>query len=362
MKRIAWLMLIAAMLLVSAASAAYVSISAPKTVYVGDQLNVAGTTITGGLPKPTLNPGFSTDVILYYASGTKSEIARKTIVIQEDGSFSAVFETAGLAAGTYSIEIVDPTQTTFGGSSTTMQIVTLVDRSKDIRVQSPLNQEFDGTLDLRGTVSGVGDAGVQVRVEYGGTAIYGPKYIRTGADGDFAAEVPISTEGSYKVTFSDAKGYIDTVTFVVSDAPTATTTPAMMSASAPSTRSAPAYFEIDTKSGTVTIETSVGIDWVIEYIDEDGNLHKINDKGMLEPETAVFAARGGTVYVKVYPMSYSDRGTVQISATNAHSVRVSQTASGLFGDAVPTTARAAPIPVVLALLALVVAVALARRG
>ncbi len=362
MKRIAWLTLIAAMLLVSAASAAYISISAPKTVYVGDRLDVAGTTITGGLPKPTLNPGFSTDVILYYASGTKSEIARKTIVVQEDGSFSASFDTAGLAAGTYSIEIIDPTQTTFGGSSTTMQIVTLVDRSKDITVQSPLSQEFDGTLDIRGTVSGVGDAGVQVRVERGSAVIYGPEYIRTGADGAFAAEIPIPGGGKYEVTFSDAKGYIGTTTFAVASAPTATATPAMISASAPSTRSAPAYFEVDTKSGMVTIATSVGIDWVIEYIDEDGKPHKVNDKGLLEPETAVFAARGGTVYVKVYPMSHKDSGTVQVSAANAHSVRVSQAAPGIFGDVVPTTAKPAPVPVVLALLALIVAVILARRG
>lgn len=362
MKRIAWLTLIAAMLLVSAASAAYVGISAPKTVYVGDQLNVTGTTIVGGLTKPSLNPGFSTDVVLYYAQGTKSEVARKTIVVQEDGSFSATFDTTGLAAGTYSVEIIDPTQTTFGGSSTTMQIVTLVDRSESVVVQSPLNQEFDGTLDLRGTVSGIGSAGVQIRVEKGGAVVYGPEYIRTDATGAFAAEVPISEGGTYEVTFSDAKGYIGTVTFVISGAPSATATPAMISASAPATRSAPAYFEVDTKSGTVTIATSVGIDWVIEYIDEDGKSHKVNDKGLLEPETAVFAARGGTVYVKVYPMSYNDSGTVQVSAANADSVRVSQAAPGLFGDAKPTTTQSAPVPVVLALLALVVVAVLARRG
>jgi hypothetical protein len=154
------------------------------------------------------------------------------------------------------------------------------------------------------------------------------------------------------------------VTFVVSggsSTPTPTATEATISASATATRSAPAYFEVDTQSGTVTITTSAGIDWVIEYIDEDNSLHKVNDKGMLEPETAVFAARGGSVYVKVYPMSYNDSGTVQISAANADSIRVSQTVAGLFGDATPTPTPSAPVPVVLALLALVVVV-LARRG
>jgi len=364
MKRIAWLTLIAAMLLVSAASAAYVAISAPQTVYVGDSLNVTGTTIVGGLSKPSLNPGFSTDVILYYAQGTKSEVARKTIVVQEDGSFSATFNTSGLGAGTYSVEIVDPTQTTFGGSSTKLQIVTLVDRSGAITMHSPLNQDFDGSLDLRGEIGEIGDAGVRVRVEHDAATVYGPEYIRTDKNGAFSAAVPISAAGSYRVTFSDSRGFIGTVVVVVMggpSTPTPTVTQAMISASAPATRSAPAYFEVDTRSGTVTIATSAGIDWVVEYIDEDKRLHKVNDKGQLEPETAEFAARGGLVYVKVYPMSYNDSGTVQVSAANADSVRVSQTAPGLFGDATPTPAQAAPVPVALALLALLVVV-LARRG
>lgn len=50
MKRIAWLTLIVAMMLVSTASAAYVAISAPQTVYVGEPLEVTGTTIVGGSP------------------------------------------------------------------------------------------------------------------------------------------------------------------------------------------------------------------------------------------------------------------------------------------------------------------------
>lgn len=361
MKRIAWLTLIAAMMLVSTASAAYVAISAPQTVYVGEPLEVTGTTIVGGLPRPSLNPGFSTEVVLYHARYTKTEIDRKRIVVQEDGSFSTEFETAGLEAGTYSIEIIDPTLSTFGGSSTKQRIVTLVDRSGSLTISSPLNQDFDGTLDLRGAIADLGGAGVQVQVEHDGAVVYGPKYVATGKSGAFSVEVPISAVGSYEVTFSDARGYIGSVVVVVTGTPGPTPTLPMISASAPATRSAPAYFEVDTRSGTVTIATSAGIDWVVEYIDEDGNHRKVNNKGMLEPETAEIASRGGPVYVKVYPMSYNDSGTVQISATNADSVRVSQTAPGRFGDATPTPAQAAPVPVVLALLALLVVV-LARRG
>ncbi|MCK9307636.1 MAG: hypothetical protein M0P17_08935 [Methanoculleus sp.] len=361
MKRIAWLTLIAVMMLVSTASAAYVAISAPQTVYAGEPLEVTGTTILEGLPRPSLNPGFSTEVVLYYAQHTKNEVGRKTIVVQEDGLFFTEFDTEGLRAGRYSLEIVDPTLTTFGSSSKIRQEVTLIDRSGSLTLTSSRNQDFDGTLDLRGTIADLGDAGVQIDVEHDGAVVYGPKYVATDKNGAFSTEVPISAVGSHEVTFSDAKGYIDSVVVVVTGTPGPTPTQAMISASAPATRSVPAYFEVDTKSGTVTIATSAGIDWVVEYIDEDDNHRKVNDKGMLEPETAEIASRGGPVYVKVYPMSYKDSGTVQVLASNADSVRVSQTAPGLFGDAAPTPAQAAPVPVMLALLALLVVV-LARRG
>lgn len=361
MKRIAWLTIIAAMMLVGTASAAYISFSAPQTVYIGDTLDITGTTIVEGLPKPTVNPGFSTEIILYRAQYMKHEIERKTIVVQNDGSFSTTFETDGLEPGQYSIEIVDPTLSTFGSSSKKQQIVNLVDRSGSLKINSPGNQDFDGTLDLRGSIADLSDAGVQVRVERDGFTVYGPQYVATDKNGAFSVEVPISEGGSYEVTFSDTKGYIGDAVFVVTGTPGPKPTEAMISASSPASRSAPAYFEVDTRSGIVTIATSAGIDWVVEYIDEENKHHKVNEKGMLEPETVEVAARGGPVYVKVYPMSYNDSGTVQVSAANADSVRVSQTAPGLFGDATPTPAQAAPLPAALALLALL-AVVFARRG
>jgi hypothetical protein len=364
MKRIVWLTLLVAMLLVSAASGAYVEINAPETVYVGEPLVVTGTTLVGGLTKPTLNPGFSTDVVLYSIKHTKSEVDRKTIVVQENGSFSATFDTAGLPAGKYTVEIIDPRPpTTFGGSSKTLQFLELVDRSGDLRISSPLTQDFDGSLDIRGAVTDIGGGGVRILVKHDDTTVYGPEYIRTDVDGRFSATVPIPEAGTYRVTFSDARGYIDTREFVVTGAPTPSETQApVVSASAPATRSAPAYFEVDTRVGTVTLTTSSGIDWVVEYIDEDGNLHKVNDAGLLDPETMEFPAQGGLVYVKIYPVGYKDGGTVRLSATNADAIRMSQDAPVVFGDATPTPPETAtPLPGVLALLALLVVI-LSRRG
>jgi hypothetical protein len=363
MKRIAWLTLIGLIVLVGTASAAFVEISAPSTVYVGEPLVVTGTTAVEGLSRPTIEAGFSTDLIFYYAQYTKREVGRETIVVQQDGSFSATFPTAGLSGGQYTLEIVDPTTTTFGGSSITRLFVTLVDRSGNVTVSSPLTQEFDGALDIAGKIS-AGTSGVQIRVFQSTVTVAGPEAIRPDENGAFATSVAIPAGGTYLVTFSDSKGFIRNAEFLVTggqSTPTPTAAPETISASAPASRASPAYFAVDTRSGTVTITTSTGIDWVVEYIDEDGDSHKVNSKGINDAEVLEFPAEGGVVYVKVYPISSSDSGTVRLTATNAETIQVSQEAPGIFGDASPTSTPAAGLPAMLALLALGLFI-LARRG
>jgi hypothetical protein len=369
MKRIAWLTLIGMLLLVGAASAAYIEIDAPSSVYVGEPLVVTGTTILEGLSKPTIEPGFSTDIVFYRAVYTKQEVGRKTIVVQQDGTFSATFPTKDLKAGQYTVEIVDPTTTTFGGSSTTLQFVTLIDRSADLIINAPLTQDFDGGLDITGSVSGLGNSGIEIRVIRASETVFGPEYIQTDANGAFSTSVPIMQGGSYQVVFSDTKGYIGTADFSVTGGPstpstttpTPTATPPVISATAPSSRSSPAYFAVDTQTGLVTLSTTPGIDWVIEYIDENGNLDKVNSKGMNDPEVAEVSAQGGTIYVKVYPMSYNDSGTVRLSATGADAIQVSQTAPVVFGDATPTSTPAAPLPAIVVVIALLVFIGFRRR-
>ncbi len=372
MKRIAWLSLttlITMLLVVGTASAAYVAISAPDRVEAGEPLVVTGTSNVEGLSKPTLEPGFSTDVVLYYAVGTKQEIARRTIVVQQDGTFSATFGTAGLRGGQYTVEIVDPTKTTFGGSSTTLRWVTIVNRADEITLASSTTQAYDGTLDIAGTVPGIGSAGVQVEVRHNGETVYGPTYIQTDASGAFSLNVPIREGGMYLVRFADNAGLITAVDYLVTGgpatsattAPTVTPAPTGITATSSASRDSPAYFIIDTKAGTVTVETSPGIDWVIEYADEDTTIHKVNEKGMVEGEKATFTARGGTVYVKVYPMSYTDSGTVKITVENADTVRASQTVPEVFGGTPATTPQATPLPAVLGIFALLVLLLVRKR-
>jgi len=371
MKRIAWLFLISVALMVASASAAHVDTTAPSRLQVGEPLIVTGTTVPEGLTKPSVDPGTQITIQFYYAEGTKKLVETNQIVIQQDGTFQTVFQTTGLKKGSYTLEIHGPTQDTFGTSSKTMLFVTLIDRSDEITITSPLTQTFDGTLTIAGSISGLEDRGVQIEVRSGSDSVFGPRYIPTDKTGKFSQEVAVPAGGVYDVRLTDYRGYIGTVTFTVVQQTTSSPTgetpgePSTVSATATASRDAPAYFTVDTKAGSVRIVTSAGVDWVIEYIDESSKHSTVNSKGKLAGEEATISAQGGEIAVKVYPAVTGESGTVTLTATNAASVTVSQTASALFGGTpmspAQTSAQATPLPAVLALLALFVVFAALRR-
>jgi hypothetical protein len=362
MKRIAW-MLLAGVFLVGAAQAAYVEMSAPGTISVGQTLEVTGSSLN------TLKPGFSADLIFYRVTFTKTEVARTRIVVKEGGVFSATFPTAGLQAGDYLLEIVDPNPggtAAFGGEARTQLPVILIDRQKEITITSPATQSFTGFLSIRGSVSAAGNNGTQLRLDHAGTTIYGPTYIATLKDA-FSTDIPITEGGTYNAYFSDYRSYIGSYQFTVlqtvqTTAVTTTPVPVQFSASAPASRNQPAYFAVRTNPGTVTISTSSGIDWVMEYLDEDNHLTMVNEMGTQGGETATFLARGGTVYVRVYPFTFSDQGTVTLTASNAASVTVCTSCISLFAapTPVPTTTKS-PVPAALALIALAMAITVIAR-
>jgi hypothetical protein len=364
MKRIAWILLVGAVL-VGAAQAAYVEMTAPPTITVGQTLQVSGDSLG------TLKAGFSTDLIFYKVDGTKKEVSRTRIVVQEGGVFSASFSTDGLQAGSYLLELVDPKpggNEAFGGEAKTQLPITLIDRQNEISITSPYTQPFTGILSIRGSISTAYNNGTQLRVDHNGATVFGPLYIAT-LNSAFSTEIPITEGGIYTAYFSDARSYIGSVQFTVSQpaqttvVTTVTTPVGQVSASAQASRGQPAYFAVKTRPGTVTLSTSSGIDWVMEYIDEDNYLTVVNEKGTIGGETATFPARGGTVYVKIYPFTFSDQGTVTLTATNADSVTACTSCVALFTTTPPpTTTQKSPVPAILALIAAALALlAIARR-
>jgi hypothetical protein len=359
MKRIAWI-LVCGIFLVGAAQAAYVELNAPNTITVGQTLEVSGTSIG-------LSPGFSTDLIFYRYSGSKTEVARTRIVVQEGGGFSASFSTSGLAAGTYLLELVDPMpggSAAFGGQAKNIVYVTLINRQNEITITSLLSQPFTGLLSIRGSIKLAGNNGTQLQVDHNGVTIYPNAWISTDHNA-FSVTIPITEGGIYTAYFSDAKSYIGSAQFTVSQpvqtTGTTTTPVQQLSATAQASRNQPAYFMVDTKPGVVTISTSSGIDWVMEYIDENSRLSVVNEKGTIGGETVTLSAKGGPVYVKVYPFTFADQGTVTLTATNTDSVTVCTSCTALFSATpVPTTTKKSPVPTFVALFALALLV-IARR-
>jgi hypothetical protein len=357
MKKIACLLIVA--LAMAVPSSAYlINCDCPTELFVGETLELSGTS--------NLPAGFTTDAVLY--KGPKV-IERESFTIQDDGDWSVAFETKGLDAGVYKVEIEEKAQYVdheyvlyeFGSSSDTLNVVTLVDRSDEITITSPLIQGFSDTLQISGELEEQPNSAVKITVVGPSGSVFGPEYVSTDMFGHFSVEVPVSDTGSYEVTFADASGLITTATFTVKGAtatPTATPAPCAEpenhEATAQASRENPAFFTVETIPGSVRITTSEGVDWVVEYVDEDGTLKKVNSQGRLNAEEIHLTANGGCVYLKVYPVRFNDEETVTIYAENSEMVTVTPDAASVFGDVpVATSTQQSPLPPVLAFVAVI---------
>lgn len=110
-------------LLIAPAEAYVVVIDAPRTVTAGEPLMVNGTS--------TLPPGYTHDLIL--CSGSSVELARTTIVVQENGSFSVCIDTKGFAPDDYRVKLDRSRNPGFFGTSSVLgQPVNLVARVEEI--------------------------------------------------------------------------------------------------------------------------------------------------------------------------------------------------------------------------------------
>jgi hypothetical protein len=216
--------------IVATASAYQLYLVCPESVQVGIPLKCS---LDSNLPA-----GTTFDVNFYLSQYTATPIDSKTVTIQEHATdMSAptmylLFETKGLAGGQYKVEA------DFAGSeggrlsddSKTWQLVKLMDRSGEITITSPMSQPFSEALRIEGSITKLGDEGVQLEVRGPDGRIFGPQYIGTkenqrDGSGVFTQKVTVTVPGEYDVYFADAAGFIGIKTFTVQPAATATTTP-----------------------------------------------------------------------------------------------------------------------------------------
>ena len=332
MKKIV-LLVMGVLFLAGVASAYQVNIDAPDSLPVGKPLVVNGTT--------TFGIGTPIDVVLYYQLTTTTEIKRKIAYVQSDYTFRAVFDTTGLKTGMYKVEV----PTSGMGDSVTMRVVNLIDRSDDIVLNSQTTQTFNGKISVAGTIRGDENSGVQIEVlGPDNTVVFGPFYINTNYQGGFSTDVPVTEPGDYEVLFTDARGYVGSriITVVPRQYLTSGTTPAatktvVVSAHTKTSRDNPAYFAITGATGLVTIHTSSSIDWIIEYADDKGVIHVINQENEKYPEQVRVQGKGQPIFIKVYPLSYSVTSEVFVYAENASSIVISPVIPAPFAAGAPQT-------------------------
>jgi hypothetical protein len=326
--------------------------SGSLTGYVGDAVVVEG--VSQNIP-----PGVT---LTLRVTGPGSYFLTRQMVVQNEGHFRTVVETAGLREGDYRFEIQAPGDYLLS-SQRNWFIYRLVDRSLLLTITSPLQQDYDGWLTINGRVDELGSGGIELTVSGPAGIYFGPQWVSTDQMGRFFQEVRIDMEGTYSAQIADRRGMIGAVEFqVVREGIPIPVTPtpsqSIISASATASRENPAYFVMQTRSGPATISTSLGIDWVIEYIDESGTHHVINEYGADRAETFTIEGNGGMIHIRAYPDG-GETGTVHIYGQNIVSLTTSTTASDKFGDLVDpghTPAEESPafIPMPLVALAILV--------
>jgi len=363
-------------LIVAGAQAYEIAIDAPTSIQAGAPLPVNGTT--------NLADGVSITIALSNADYSTIGIEKKDIVVQhsdENKSFSVVFDTTGLKKGQYKVEVLPISGFSFLGSSVTIRPVTLIDRSDELVITPPLNKEFDGSLTIAGNGPLMINSGLDVVVtSSNGTLLFGPEFIGTDYMGYFSKTFTIPEPGDYLVHFSDAHGFIGNITYTISKPreplpvlvlPEVTGTPALpqlppVSARASASRETPAFFAVIANPGPVRISTSTGIDWVIEYLDRSGTIHKVHEAGSQYPESVTFQSDGGTTWVKVYPFKYGDNSTVTLYAENAMDVQTAKKGVDFFPTTSATTSvpggvQTSPLPFVLFLGAIAIGILVLLR-
>lgn len=209
--------------IVGTVSAYGIYLNCPESVQAGMPLKC---TVDSDFP-----PGTTFNLVLYQSDYTATQVNKMPITIQADHKTQNInYATTGLPGGSYKAELqpVSDSDESYRSDSKTTQLVTIIDRSGDIELTSPLTQDLSSALRIEGSVKKRGNDGVEIEVNGPDGRIFGPQWIGTknnvqNGAGVFTQKVTAKTGGKYTVDFSDANGYIGTKTFTVT-APTIATT------------------------------------------------------------------------------------------------------------------------------------------
>jgi hypothetical protein len=215
MKRII-LLTLCLMCIAGTASAYQLYLSCPESVQAGLPLKCS---VESNFPA-----GTTFDVVFYQSGYTATPIDRKSVTIQDtpDILYYQLFDTKGLPGGQYKVEVqfIGTEEGKLSSDSMTWQLPKILDRSADITITSPMSQSVDEALRIEGSITKLGNDGVEIEVKGPDGRVFGPQYIGTKVDlrsgaGTFTQKVTVTGPGEYDVYFRDGKGYIGIKTFTV---------------------------------------------------------------------------------------------------------------------------------------------------
>lgn len=215
------LFLIITAVLITSAGAYIITINAPDKLTSGTPLVITGNTT---FPEDTYF-----DLVLFYSKYTAGEVIRQKIIVDQSKQFRSEFETRDLQKGQYKIEVhnivsdgKEFVETNLGSSSVTRRVVTLVDRTDEITIESSNAQKFGAALTITGRVKNLGNGVVTLRAFGPDNFTFGPQQLITkpgyaDKDGHFSTQIPVSVPGEYQVSFSDKNGFISEIPFNVTN-------------------------------------------------------------------------------------------------------------------------------------------------
>ena len=116
----------------------------------------------------------------------------------------------------------------------------------------------------------------------------------------------------------------------------------------------------------MSLYTSSSVDWVIEYVDENGVYHTVNAQGEQIAERVELTGKGKTLYFKVYPQKASVTSEAFLYGQNVNVAKCEPEYSRRFcccrqTPALPETTPSAPVMPLLGVMALGIAVILLKK-
>lgn len=200
---------------IGSASAYQVYLWCPESVQAGLPLNCS---VDSNLPA-----GTEFDVVFYQSVYIAAPFSRMSFVIRGDhATMYQSFDTKGLPGGPYKVEVRfdGPEAGKLSSDSVTMQVPDLINRTSEITITSPASQALDEALRIEGSITKLGNKGVDIEVRGRDGFVFGPRYTSTKVDfrsgaGVFTQQVAVTQPGTYEVYFRDADGFIGMKTFSV---------------------------------------------------------------------------------------------------------------------------------------------------